>query len=99
LRKRGSRLLLDLSVAGGVLCESGAEVGAARVAAAQRALDVGGAQVVVELGFGERAEEGVALVRVARSRRVRGTDGSAVAEDGALARGEQCGDEEAVPLR
>jgi hypothetical protein len=47
---------LHLAVAGRVLCEGRSEVGAARVAAAQRALDVRGAQVVLELGFGERSQ-------------------------------------------
>jgi hypothetical protein len=45
-----------------VLVQRGSEVGAARVAAAQRARDVRGAQVVVELGFGECAEEGSVVV-------------------------------------
>ena len=52
---------LHLAVAGRVLLQRGAQVGAARVAAAQGALDVRGAQVVLELGFGERAEERAAV--------------------------------------
>jgi len=45
-----------------VLAQRGAEVRAARVAVAQGALDVGGAQVVVELGLGERAQQGAAVI-------------------------------------
>jgi hypothetical protein len=40
----------------GVVVERGSEVGAARVASAQGALDFGRAGVVVELGFGESLE-------------------------------------------
>ena len=53
---------LHLAVARRVLVQRGAQVGAARVPAAQRALDVGGAQVVLELGFGERAQQRAAVV-------------------------------------
>ena len=44
---------LGLAVARGVGIEGGSEVGAARVAPAQRADDVVGAEVVLELGLGE----------------------------------------------
>ena len=46
---------LHLAVAGRVLFQCGAEVGAAGVPAAQGALNVGGAQVVLELGFRQRS--------------------------------------------
>ena len=49
---------LHLAVAGRVVLQCRAEVGAARMPAAQRALHVRGTQVVLELGFRERAEEG-----------------------------------------
>jgi len=49
-------------VAGRVLCEGRSEVGAARVPAAQGALDVRGAQVVLELGFRQRAQERAAVI-------------------------------------
>jgi hypothetical protein len=47
---------LHLAVPGRVLREGRTEVGAAGVAAAQDALDVGGAQVVLELGLRERSQ-------------------------------------------
>jgi hypothetical protein len=53
---------LRLSVAGRVGVQRGPEVGAAGMAAAERAFDVGRAQVVVELGFRERAQEGAVVV-------------------------------------
>jgi hypothetical protein len=53
---------LDRAVAWRVGYYGGAQVGAAGVAASERAFDVGGAKVVVELGFGERSEEGFVVV-------------------------------------
>ena len=53
---------LHLAMAGRVLCEGRSEVGAARVPAAQGALDVRGAQVVLELGFRQRAQEPAAVI-------------------------------------
>src|SRR5512133_1902395 len=53
---------LHLAVAGGVLAQRGAEVRAARVAAAQRALDVGRPEIVVELSFRESAQERTPVV-------------------------------------
>ena len=53
---------LHLAMTGRVRLEDGSEVGAAGVTASERAVDVGGAEVVVELGFGEGAEEGLAVV-------------------------------------
>ena len=53
---------LHLAMAGRVLCEGRSEVGAARVPAAQGALDVRGAQVVLELGFRQRAQERAAVI-------------------------------------
>jgi hypothetical protein len=43
LAEAALELALDLAVAGGVFVQCGAQVGAARVAAAQRALDIRGA--------------------------------------------------------
>jgi hypothetical protein len=53
---------LHLAVARGVGFDRGSEVGAAGVAAAQGAEDVFGAGVVVELGFGQGAQEGAVVV-------------------------------------
>ena len=53
---------LHLAMAGRVLCEGRSEVGAARVPAAQGALDVRGAQVVLELGLRQRAQERAAVI-------------------------------------
>ena len=53
---------LHLAVAGRVPAQRGAQVGAARVPAAQGALDVRRAQVVLELGFRERAQERAVFV-------------------------------------
>ena len=66
-------------MAGRVGVQRGAQVRAAGVPAAQGADDVGGAQVVLELGFGEGAEEGAAGVagrEVEEGARDRGGAGS-----------------------
>ena len=55
------QLALHLPVAGRVLVQRGTQVGAAGVTAAQRAGHVFWAQVVLELGLGERAQQRVVL--------------------------------------
>ena len=62
LAKAAFQVALDLAMARGMLFESGAQVGAARMAASERAPDVIGAQVVLELGFGEGSQQRVAVV-------------------------------------
>jgi hypothetical protein len=55
-------LALGRPPAGDVGVQRGAQFGAARVATAQRELRVGGAQVVMELGLGQRAKERALLI-------------------------------------
>jgi hypothetical protein len=67
-----------------VVCERRAQVGAAGVPAAQGALDVRGAQVVVELGFREGAQQRAVLVaggKVEEGARHRGGGEAAVVGD------------------
>jgi hypothetical protein len=54
--------------------QRGAQFGAARVATAQRELRVGGAQVVMELGLGQRAKERALLISGGEVEEVRGTE-------------------------
>ena len=90
---------LHLPVARGVLLQRGAEVGAARVPAAQGALQVLRAQVVLELGFRERSQQRAVVVaggEVQEGARDRG--GREAAVERGVARAQVAADEDRQPL-